>query len=139
MNRGDWVTIVQEDRIKYDVVESDNQIACMTQERFNNMVKKIVKIQEIKYNYLVQPHSKTETLMNQNLAKQPYFSDRRFCIYFLEIRTRMLDCKSTFETQFQHNMCCRVSKNAQLKMKTIDLHVLNSEPHKVNSVMSIAM
>ena len=71
MNKGDWVKIVQEDRIKYGVTESDEQIASMPQEKFKTLIKKKVKIHAIKYLHeMAQPHSKSENLINKDLAKR---------------------------------------------------------------------
>ena len=63
VNRVDWVKIVQEDRIKYGVVESDDQIASMSQEKFKILIKKKVKTHAITYLHeMAQPHSKSENL-----------------------------------------------------------------------------
>ena len=139
VNKGDWVKIVQEDRIKYGVTESDEQIASMPQEKFKTLIKKKVKIHAIKYLHeMAQPHSKSENLINKDLAKQPYLSDRRFSKEDVQLlftlRTRMLECKSNFEHQYQHNMCCRLCNDTDTiedEDHILACNVINTEQHEV--------
>ena len=56
--------------MKYDMVESDDQIATMSQEKFKNLIKKKVKTQAIKDLYeMTQPHSK------KNKSKELWWSE----------------------------------------------------------------
>ena len=131
--------MVQEDSEIYGVDESDDQIASMSQEKFKLLMKKKVKIHAIKYLHeMAQPHSKSENLTNKDLAKQPYLSDRRFSKEDVQLlftlRTKMLDCKSNFEHQYQHNMCCRVCNDVNTiedEDHILACKVLNTEPQEV--------
>ena len=41
-NKGDWYLIIQEDRLKYGIEESDLQISQMSQYRYRKLVEKKV-------------------------------------------------------------------------------------------------
>ena len=117
VNKGDWARIIQEEKEKFSVTESDDQIACMSQGKFKNMIKKKVKKHAIQYlHQLAQPHSKSDNLEKNKFKRQQYLTDRRFSKEDVQLlftlRTKMLYCKSNFRNQFQHNMCCRICKVA---------------------------
>ena len=79
VNRGDWVKIMEEEREKYGLLESDKTIAQMSQEKYRNLVKKKVFTHAVDYLHaLASPHSKSENLKNQKFQRQAYFSDTRY-------------------------------------------------------------
>ena len=58
VNKGDWVRIMQEEREKYDILESDDDISKISQERFRNIVNKKVYSYAVKYLHdMASPHS----------------------------------------------------------------------------------
>ena len=124
-SKGDWVKLVQEDKIKFKISESDEQISQMSKEKFRQIVKKKIETHAIKYlNTLAENHSKSEKIVNYQFKKREYFSDRRFSkedIHILfALRTNMLDCKSNFQNQHEDDLSCRICK---------DSNVLEDEDH----------
>ena len=116
VNKGDWVRIMQEEREKYDILESDDDISKISQERFRNIVKKKVYSSAVKYLHdMASPHRKSDGLKNPLFEKQPYFSDRRFSRedvqLLFKLRTKMLDCKTNFEHQYANQLACRICKD----------------------------
>ena len=114
-NKGDWVEIIQQERVKYDIMESDQIISEMSQEKFRNLVKQKVYSHAVQYIHgLAEPHSKSEKLVNLKFERQEYFSDRRFSKEDIQLlftlRTRMLNCKSNFRNQFNNDLTCRHCK-----------------------------
>ena len=97
-NKGDWVEIIQQERVKYDIMESDQIISDAVQYIHD----------------LAEPHSKSEKLVNLKFERQEYFSDRRFSKEDIQLlftlRTRMLNCKSNFRNQFNNDLTCRLCK-----------------------------
>ena len=49
VNKGDCVEIIQEERDKYNLLESDEDISKLSQESFRNIVKKNVYSFAVKY------------------------------------------------------------------------------------------
>ena len=139
VNRGDWVQIMQEERIKYNVLESDESISIMSQEQFRTLVKKRVHSHAVKYLHgLASHHSKSEHLINPKFEKQTYFSDRRFSKedvqLLFSLRTKMLNCKSNFQTQYHNKLCCRICKGIDTienEDHILKCPVLNEEQYNV--------
>ena len=138
-NKGDWFQIMQEERVKYDLLISDEDVSKMSQEQFRKLVKKKVYSHAVKYIHdLAEPHSKSERLQNPKFERQAYFSDRRFSKFDIQLlftlRTKMLNCKSNFQNQFNNKLTCRICK----EINTIENEdhilictVLNNEVYEV--------
>ena len=114
-NKGDWCQIIQEERQKYDLLLSDENISKMSQEKFRKLVKKKVHSHAVNYIHdLAGPHSKSEHIKNPKFERQAYFSDRRFSKFDVQLlftlRTKMLNCKSNFQNQYNNNLACRICK-----------------------------
>ena len=114
-NKGDWFEILQTERTSLNILESDDEIAKMSRNKFSNLVDKKIKENVIKYlNELAAPHSKSEFIVSDKFEKKKYFSDRRFSREDVQLlfalRTRMTNCKSNFKMQFANNLTCRICK-----------------------------
>ena len=69
-NKGDWVRLVQEDRIQFCISESDEEIAQISKEKFILIVKKRVEAHAIQYlNNLAENHSKSEKIVINEFKK----------------------------------------------------------------------
>ena len=64
MNRVDWVKIIDEEREKYGLLESDKTIAQMSQEKYRNLVKKKVFTHAVDY-----LHALPALIQNQKTSK----------------------------------------------------------------------
>jgi hypothetical protein len=139
VNKGDWVQIMQEERKKYGLVESDETIAKMSQEKYRNLVKKKVFSHAVEYLHAVaSPHSKSDNLKNESFQRQAYFSDRRLSkddIQLLfKLRTKMLDCKANFRNQYRNILTCRICKatdSIEDEDHILNCSVLNEEEYEV--------
>ena len=138
--KGDCFQIVKEERMKYDISESDDDIAKTSQDKFRKIVEKKVNQFAIKYlKGLAEKHSKSSKLAAQQFGKKDYFNNRRLSKedvqLLFQLRTRMLDCKANFPNQYGNILVCRMCKNENtiededhiLKCKT-----LNTEEYAVN-------
>ena len=83
-------------------------------------------------------HSKSVAIAKQGFLKKPYFSDRRFSKEDIQLlftlRTRMLACKSNFESLYQNNMTCRACNDItslEDKNHILTCSVLYTEEHGV--------
>ena len=106
------MNLIEEERQKYQIEESDEQIAVMSKECFKTSVNS--KIEAHARNYLkdkAKNHTKSEMIAKDKFEKKKYFSDRRFTKDEVQLlfclRTRMLECKNNFKMQYQ-NLHCRI-------------------------------
>ena len=71
-----WFEILQTERTSLNILESDDDIAKMSRNKFSNLVDKKIKENVIKYlNELAEPHSKSEFIVNDKFERKKYFSD----------------------------------------------------------------
>ena len=113
INKGDWAQIIQQERDKYEVTETDEEIAKLSKPKFRKVIKQKIKSHAIKYlKKMSEPHSKSAGIQNNSLKKQPYFQDRRFSKddvqLLFTLRTKMLECKSNFSALFDQQLHCRL-------------------------------
>ena len=114
-NKGDWYLIIQEDRLKYGIEESDLQISQMSQYRYRKLVEKKIHHVAVKYlRGLAEKHSKSTKIAEEDFGKKAYFSDKRFSKEDIQIlfslRTKMTDSKSNFSNLFDNDLTCRMCK-----------------------------
>ena len=140
-NKGDWGLILEEERRKYNLTLSDQEIANLSREKFKTIVS--AKIQSHAFNYLKQlanKHSKSENIAkSDNLQKKAYFSDRRFSREDVQLlfalRTKMIDCKTNFREQFHQRLQCRICKepnSIENEDHLLTCSVLNNANSEVN-------
>ena len=68
--RGDWYQIVKDDRVKYGIKESDEEISEMSQNKFKKMVEKKLHDSALKYlKELANKHSKSNIISQESLSK----------------------------------------------------------------------
>ena len=97
--KGDWAKIINEERSKYNILETNEEIAKMSKSKFRKICK--IKLHATKYlDDMSKPHSKSAGIRQNGLKKQTYFTDRRFSKedvqLLFKLRTKMVDCKSNF-------------------------------------------
>ena len=137
--KGDWVNILQEERMKYDISETDETISKMSKHKFKKIVKKKIKTHAIQYlKNLSIPHSKSAEISKNDFKKQSYFQDRRFSKEDVQLlfamRTKMLDCKTNFSQQYQNKLNCRVCnvpESIENEDHLLTCSVLNIEQYDV--------
>ena len=113
-NRGDWVKILNEERFRYGIVESDEEISQLSKNKFKKVVQE--KIQKFANKYLhdlAKTHKKSAKIENKKFVRQLYFADRRFSREDIQLlfalRTRTINVKQNFKSQYE-NMNCRICK-----------------------------
>ena len=58
--KGDWAKILQEEKIKFEIMETDETIEKLSKHKFKNLVKKKLRTHAIQYlRDMAQPHSKS--------------------------------------------------------------------------------
>ena len=113
-NPGDWVKILNEERFRYGIVKSDEEISQMSKNKFKKIVQE--KIQKFANKYLhdlAKTHTKSAKIENKKFVRQLYFADRRFSREDIQLlfalRTRTINVKQNFKSQYE-NMNCRICK-----------------------------
>jgi hypothetical protein len=118
--KGDWYLMIQEEKTKFDIQLSDEEISCMTKYRFKSFVEK--KINHFAFEYLKDKaarHSKSfgvlkEVKLMKKMKRQSYLRENTFTksesLLLFELRSRMLDVKSNFSTLYNNNLVCRSCK-----------------------------
>ena len=111
-NKGDWYLIMQDERAKYEISESDDEISKMSQNKFRKIVEKKIHQHALKYLHgLASKHSKSTKIAAEKFEKKAYFNDRRFSKEDIQLlfalKTKMIDCKSNFSNQFENDLTCR--------------------------------
>ena len=114
--RGDWYQIVKDDKVKYGIVESDEEISEMSQTKFKKMIENKLHESALKYlRDLANKHSKSTLISEEKFGKKAYLKDRRFskedCQLLFALKTKMIDCKSNFSHLYdEDDMSCRICK-----------------------------
>ena len=138
-SRGDWYEIIMEERQKYDILESDEEIATMSRDKFHTKVEKSIKMCAVKYlTIFTEGHSKTIEIRKQTFERKAYMSDRRYSKedvqLLFSLRTKMADCKTNFSHQYGDDLACRTCRDADTLENEDHLLVcpaLNDEAHDV--------
>ena len=138
--KGDWAKIINEERSKYNILETNEEIAKMSKSKFRKICKIKIKLHATKYlDDMSKPHSKSAGIRQNGLKKQTYFTDRRFSKedvqLLFKLRTKMVDCKSNFSQAFQHQLQCRICKEPNTienEDHLLTCPSLNTEEYGVN-------
>ena len=129
---------MEEEQGTYDLQVSDAEISNMSRGKFENIVKKKIKTHAAQHlKNIGLNHSKSVAIASQKFKKKGYFSDRRMSrddIQLLfKLRTKMLDCKTNFEGQFE-DMSCRACKDidsVENEDHILYCSALNTDNHEV--------
>ena len=119
-NVGDWVRLVESDKIELDITMSDEEIQGVSKEMFKTFVKKKVSAKFIQHlNDLKMKHSKSKYLECSMLKmaeylKDPRLDNRKKQLLF-KLRSKTLDVKSNFGSSNEDQWCisCGLSKETQ--------------------------
>ena len=75
--KGDWTETIRQDKLKYAINLSDEEISELSKIKFKQIVDNAVKIEAIKHlNAIAESHSKSKYLMKPNLKREDYFNDQ---------------------------------------------------------------
>ena len=119
-NVGDWVRLVELDKLELQITMSDEEIQGVSKEMFKTFVKEKVTtkfIQDLKD--LKMKHSKSKYLECSKLEIAEYLIDPRIDTkkkqLLFKLRSRTLDVKSNFESQNENQLCisCGLEKETQ--------------------------
>ena len=138
-NKGDWAKIVNEERIKYCIIETNEEICKMSKTKFRKIVKKKIKLHATKYlDDLAKPHSKSAKIRHNVLKKKSYFTDRRFSRedvqLLFQLKTKMINCKSNFSNAYDNQLQCRMCEeldSVENEDHLLTCSVLNTEKYDV--------
>ena len=118
--KGDWFQMINKEREKYDITESDEEISKMSKYRFKRIVDK--KVNSFAFLYLKEKASTHEkslkilkTIETQSSSKrQPYLKGNMFnksdCQLLFKLRSKMLDVKTNFSNLYNKDLTCRTCK-----------------------------
>ena len=133
--KGDWFSMIQSEKKKYEIDISDVEIATMSRYKFKSLVdKKVNNFVFLHLKSVASKHSKSTKILeeaeNANTFKRKgYLQDNIFskCDQQLlfKLRTKMLDLKTNFGELYQNNLMCRTCRKVG-SVENED-HLLNCE------------
>ena len=115
--KGDWFKMIQEEKIKFGIDETDDQISKLSKNKFKRIIEK--KVNSFAFKTLkvrASSHSKSlkilSSIENQTVVKrQEYLRENRLtkddCQLLFKLRTKMLDVKSNFSNLYENDVVCR--------------------------------
>jgi hypothetical protein len=133
--KGDWFSMIQSEKKKYEIDISDAEIATMSRYKFKTLVEK--KVNNFVFSFLkgvASKHSKSTMILEESesvktLKRKAYLQDNIFskCDQQLlfKLRTKMLDVKTNFGELYQNNLMCRTCRKVG-SVENED-HLLNCE------------
>ena len=116
----DWFLMIKDERTKYDIDLTDEEISKMSKYKFKSLVNR--KVNDYAFNYLkekAKKHKKSSKILENVekesvLKRQPYLKENVFhkyeCQLLFKLRSRMLDVKTNFSSYYEKNMMCRICK-----------------------------
>lgn len=141
---GDWVKLIESDKIELDIQVTDDEIQGVSKEIFKNYVKSKVRINHLKFlNNLKKKHSKSKFLdcTQQKTAeylKNPRLSTKQKQLLF-RLRSKTLDVKQNFSGQHKNLWCtsCGLFPESQSHLLqcpqlVINLKYLTGKTSKLN-------
>ena len=109
--------MIQEEKIKFGIDETDEQISKLSKTKFKRIVEKKVNSYAFKtLKARASSHSKSLKILscveNQTVVKrQEYLRENRLtkddCQLLFKLRTKMLDVKSNFSNLYENDLVCR--------------------------------
>ena len=115
--KGDWFLMLDEERKKYKIELTDEEISKMSKYRFKVLVNK--KVNYFAFNYLKEKasgHEKSLKIFNEInnnsvMKRAGYLKENMFsksdCQLLFMLRSMMLDVKSNFSNLYQNDLSCR--------------------------------
>ena len=115
--KGDWFGMIQNEKIKFGIEVSDDEIAKMSRFRFKSLVDKRVNSYALEYlKGIAGKHSKSTKILEEtnkfkSLKRKDYLKENNLSKQdsqlLFKLRTRMLDVKSNFGEMYDHDLKCR--------------------------------
>ena len=111
--KSDWCRMLKNEREKYSIEETDEEISKMSKYKFKSLVNK--KVNNFAFKYLkdkAEMHKKSKNILegirnNASLKRQLYLNENQLsktdCQLLFKLRTMMLDVKSNFSNQFNQD------------------------------------
>ena len=115
--KGDWFQMMKNEKEKYDILSTDEEVSKMTKYRFKKLVEKKVNAYAFKYlKEKAQSHSKSlrileEVERNPKMRRPTYLRGNLLlksdCQLLFELRSKMLDVKTNFSNLYDNDTSCR--------------------------------
>ena len=118
--KNDWFKLLESERLKFDIVHSDDVISKMSKYQFKSLVNK--KVNSHAFEYLKQKaksHKKSEKIL-ENLQKSTVLKSQLYlrenmlykndCQLLFKLRSRMLDVKNNFSHYYNNDLTCRTCR-----------------------------
>ena len=110
-NTGDWVRLVQSDKVELGICLTDKDIQGVSKNMFKNFVKKKATIYHLKkLNDMKQKHSKSKSLICTKLIEAEYIKSSDFSTaekrLLFKLRSQTLDVKKNFPGM-NRNLWCK--------------------------------
>ena len=136
-NRGDWFKILNDEKKKYGIEETDEEIGKLSKLKFKKIVEQQIKANAIKYlEDIAKTNSKSSNILNSKFEIREYFSDRRFSKedvqLLFSLRTKMVEVKQNFKNQYENLNCriCKDKESVENEEYLLECEVLNKEKIK---------
>ena len=86
--RGDWTELVEADRAKYGISESDSEISQMSRNKFKSTILKKIEAHAVRsLNNIAENHSKSDYIVNYEFERKAYLLTgdflKQMCTYCL--------------------------------------------------------
>ena len=118
--------MIQEEKSKYGITLSDEEISKLSKNKFKQIVNKCVN--KFAFNYLLncaEQHSKSKNILKnlQNtssaqLETQPYLLSEHLskteCQLLFSLRCRNLDVKTNFKILYKNDLSCRTCRESNI-------------------------
>ena len=109
---GDWVNQLETDKQQFNITLSDNEVSCISQNKFRNYVQKRSIELTIEYlERLQRKNSKSKQIDMRDMRISPYLKDIRFSKtereLLFKLRSKTISVKANFpNAYFNNNMLC---------------------------------
>ena len=119
--KGDWYGMIQQEKIRYDINLTDEEISKMSKYRFKSLDEK--KVKSVAFEYLKEKaskHSKSKNILEESKSiktwriksylKENIFTKVEQQLLF-QLKSKMLDVKTNFRKLYDPDLICRTCKN----------------------------
>ena len=113
----DWHSLIQQEKVTYDIQLTDEQISLLSKKKFKQIVYE--KVDKFAFRFLLErgaQHSKSKKVINllknkSKLKTQAYLSCEEFsrqeAQLCFSLRCRSLDLKNNFKSKYKEDLECR--------------------------------
>ena len=120
--KNDWYQLIVNEKEKYEIELSDEEVSKLSKFRFKRLVDK--KVNTFAFQYLKEKassHSKSTKILEENenksMMKRPAYLKNSMllkadCQLLFQLRSKMLDVKSNFSNLYNNDTTCRTCRKA---------------------------